>query len=298
MSDQSIEEFTEEEKKALAAMEADEPLELSEPEEEVEASEEAVTEEQKEDRAGEEPEAAPEPEASAEAKPPEGFVPHQAMHSERQKRKLLEAEVAELKKKFEQDSPKDPIYADPILDPEGHRRWAEHQTQQNAAQIQQMQQRMQEQQQMQERAQRAASMEAEFKKTHDDYDTAAQFLMQSRISELRGMGYGDAEIQQTISREANNIVTSAEGMGMNPAQIVYMQAQQRGYQKAAPVAPATPQIDPAQKLAATARAQQQTQGAQSVGGGGGELTMETIANMSEAEIAKLPPDALEKALGG
>lgn len=303
-------ELTPEEAEALAAMESDSDPEVDTAEE---VSAEGASQDSEPEPQGEPEEAAPVAESPAEepageetakiaapAKPPEGHVPHQALHAEREKRKALEARIKEME---EAAKPKEevPQYADPIMEPEKYRAWAEYQASASQQSVQQIQQQMREQQEQRERQVRAQQFEEQFKAATPDYDAAIQHLFNARTSELVSQGYAPQDIQQQIAQDANALYDSAVAIGMNPAELAYMQAKSHGYQAPAPAPVSAPVAAPAEakaKMEATARAQQQTQGAQSSGDGGGQITMAQLANMSEAEIAKLPEDVLERAMGG
>ena len=235
--------------------------------------------------------------ARALEKPPEGFVPHQAMHAERMKRQELERRLEQLES---QQTPADepPKYVDPLEDPEGYRKYDEYHRNKVMETVQRQQQTVQQQQVMQQRASTAAAAEAEFVKTTPDYHQAAQFIHQARINQLQSMGYGPGEIQRQMMIDANNLFDAGQQSGINPARLLYMQAQEAGYvnstgQTQAPTTAAA-------QLEATANAQAQTRGMGTGGGAGqtGKLTVAQMAEMSEAEIAKLSPEQVEAAFTG
>ena len=299
---EQAEEFTAEEQEALEAMEADTgemteaPMESAPevPADEPEAKPEPVA---KTEEAEEKPEAPEFKSQRSNDKPPEGFVPHQAMHAERVKRQELEKKIADLEAKLE-PAAEAPQYADPILDPEGYRKWAEHQAAQPTNAIAEMQKQQQEQAQYVQMQHSISQSEAEFRATTPDYDDAAQFMLTARQSELLGMGYSQQEVQAQIQADVKALYEGANMLNMNPAQAAYLRAQQMGYKKA-PAEPAKPDPAPAtQKIQAAAHAQQQTQGANGAAGGGGTITAQMLADMSEAELAKLSPEDFERAMGG
>lgn len=281
-------EFTPEEQSALSAMEADtapvettEPVVAAEPKPEAPATETPPTAE------------------SEPAKPPEGFVPHGALHQERAKRQALEAEFNALKEKIaaiEAAKAQTPLEVpDPILEPEKFRefqlaqikaqedRWAkaEEQNRQVATQ--------------QQRIQTVQRLEQEFAAETPDYNDAVSHVIAHRTSELRMYGYADDQIKQIISQDANAIFDGAIQRGENPAKVLYNVAKLRGYGGQAPAS----QID-ADKLRALQSAQANTGSLATAGGPSqqGGYTMQQLAKMSEAELAAIPEPIIRKVMGG
>jgi len=134
---------------------------------------------------------------------------------------------------------------------------------------------------------KAAAQEVEFKKTAPDYDDAGAFLLQSRIDELKEIGYDDKQIMGIVSNEKLAIAQKALADGKNPAAVVYAMAKRRGYApKKADAAP-----DPAklatEKIAALGKGQEQAQSLSGTRGQGpSPLTAARLLEMSEADFAK------------
>ncbi len=233
-------------------------------------------------------------------KPPEGFVPHQAMHAERMKRQELERRLEAIESAQTQKADV-PQYVDPLEDPEGYRRYDEYSRNQLQQQVQQQAAQQQQQTAMRQRVTSAEQLEAEFTKSTPDYQQAAQFLHQNRITELRSMGYGDQEVMQQLAQDANAIFDAGQRAGINPAQLVYLRAKEAGYSNA-PAQPAPVEGVPseADKMEALAQAQVQTRGVGTAGGGeqAGKLTVKQLSAMSEAELAKVPSEQIAAAMGG
>ena len=238
-------------------------------------------------------------------KPPEGMVPHQAMHAERQKRQAAEARLAEMEAKLsalETPAEKPPEFVDPLEDPDGFRKWQEHQSAETKDQIDAIHKERQESLQRAERVQKAERLEQEFAAKTPDYMDAVKTLHNSRVSALRDAGWDDSEIQSQIVQDAQNVFEAAERIGMNPAQLLYIRAQEFGYTpKAAEAAQETTRgTAEADRITALAEAQKNTQGLGSAGGGeqAGQLTAAQLANMSEAELAKVSDADIARAMGG
>lgn len=299
----SDEELTAEEQAALEAMQSEgkptedpestpsepEPDTRSDPVEEVEA---AVSD--LEAKAPEQDE--PEPIEPKKQAPPEGYVPHGAMHAERTKRQELERKLAELEARLPKpEEEKPPQYVDPLEDPEGFRRYDEHQRKMAQDRLDQMEQSRQQAIQQRERVEEAARLEQEFAQKTTDYPDAVQHLHSARVQQLREAGFSDQEINQQVRQDAESVFDAAKQIGMNPAQLLYLRAQEYGYRKAAPGVP-----DEGQKIEALASAQRNTQGLGNVGGGEqkGQLTIAQLAEMSEAELAKVPEEDIARLMGG
>lgn len=292
MEEQQLgESLTAEEQAALSEMEADEVV-LEEPKE---ATTEAPAEEGKTEETPEAKE--PEFKSVREDKPPEGFVPHQAMHAERLKRQEAEAKYAALEArlaKLETPEEAPPQWVDPLEDPEAHRKWSEWNLQQTNKKIEDFQQQQAAQQKQLQETREVAEYEAQFKATTPDYSEAVQFLVDTRANELRGYGYDDATIRNQISVEARGLFEASKAAGLNPAQLVYLRAQEAGWKK-----PQPKPAEPAQRMAALSEAQKNTQGLGSTGAPAqGQLTVEQLADMSEAELAKLSEDQIRAVMGG
>lgn len=290
------EEFTAEEQAAMTAMKADtapEPQDVTEqPKEEPETREEPKAEEPKE------PEFKTSREKPAE-KPPEGFVPHQAMHAERMKRQELERKVAELEARLPKpEEEKPPQWVDPLVDPEGFRKYDEWRSRQSEEKLEQITRSLREREETAARVRKAAELEAEFAAETPDYPQATQFLHQARVSELAAMGFSQEQIGAQLRQDALGVFNAAQQIGMNPAELLYIRAQRAGYRRQeAPKAPEVP--SEADRVVALDKAQKATQGLGSATGPQmGQLTARDLAAMSEAELAKVPADVKRRAMGG
>lgn len=283
-------ELTPEESAAIEEMTSEPELDMEEEqsEEPVEAAEERAEEEKPEFKTTRE-------------KPPEGYVPHQAMHEERLRRQEAERRLAALEQAAEQQrkaaeqakAEEEAKLGDPLVDPDGFQKNLQRQLESTREMVRQQQQAAQRERLMQARAEDAVRMESEFKATVPDYDDAVGHIRQARVDELKAYGWDDQRIVAQIAQDANSVYDSAKRLGMNPAQLLYQLAQQRGYKPRPKVDEAAAQVE------ALATAQKQTQG---LGSGGsrqaGRLTVSQIAEMSEAEVAKLSPDEIARAFGG
>lgn len=168
-----------------------------------------------------------------------GTVPQQALHAEREKRKASEAELAKarelldgLAKMREQIASRKPEDLPPADDPaaidhlrkrlaeleQGQTKITQHMDSAavNAAEIQQIGAIMHQ-------------SEASYRQEHPDYDEAISHVVTARAQELALYGLNPAQISQTISEEATEIVRSAIAQGRDPAELGYQIALSRGY---------------------------------------------------------------------
>lgn len=297
MSDENPQGFTPEESAAMDAMKADAPLDVSEPSEPA-------------------PEAQPAPEAAEPApvedkpeKPPQGFVPHGAMHAEREKARAAEAdnlqlraEIAALKlaNEHRQEQPQPETPPDPVLDPEKYSDWIMRQNAASQQEIQQIRQYMQQQAEAQQFQQMLQSDATAYSAEKQDYQAAEAHLIKARSAELQLMHPTAqlAQIMQAVEREKVELIRQAQQAGMRPAEFIYSLATHRGY------APPQPVIVPqAAQMQAQAAAQAATQSLASApaNAGAGDLTMESISKMSPAAYARLKaerPDDLRRVMQG
>lgn len=240
------EEFSPEEKAAMEEMAQDnEPV--------TEEEQAAAQPDPEPEPAPAEPEPKPEP-APESPTPPEGFVPHGALHQERERRKALEQRIAELEAASKQTQPAaEPDMPDPIMDPKGFAEWQRGQFDAQQKRWRDQEQAQIEQQQRQHRQQIAAQYEQQFMQQTPDYADAVKHLHQSRLTELRMYGMTDEQISATIAQDANSLLDAAMQQGRNPAEVLYQIAKQRGWNT--PAAAPAPAVDPAAQIAAQAKAQ-------------------------------------------
>lgn len=251
-------------------------------------------------------------EAHEAAKPPPGMVPQQALHQERERRKEIERQfqetqrnLAEMQAQIEAlTAPKEQpiVVPDPVLQPEAFKQWQIDQIKQRAEEMQNLAAQQQEAQQEMQVMQRLNYDVAQFKATTPDYDNAFQHAVKGRQEELAFYGYSQEQIAQQIEVDVRALVQQAYTAGKNPAELFYAYAKMRGY------SPQAAQPAPAQQAAAQvnafAEAQRQTQSLAPAGGpsNDGGLTLESVAKMSEAELAAMPKakrdEIMRKVMGG
>jgi hypothetical protein len=248
------------------------------------------------------------------APPQQGMVPHAALHEERERRKQVEQAMVEerrLRALTEERTnlllqslarggvPQQPAVQEiPTLDkdPVGYLVGT---LQRQGEVIQALtQNEMQRNQFVQQSSgvmnlqQHAIAQEREFAAQNPDYQSALDHLMKARHADLVEVGCDAAERQQILTQEALAIAERGMRTNRNPAEIIYKLAQQRGYKKAAEAA--LPDVGVAPGAEATARivnaaaAQQQNRSLSNARGSAQvPLTAQRLAEMPEAEFAKM-----------
>lgn len=229
-------------------------------------------------------------------KPPEGFVPHQAMHAERERRKQLEVELAELREAQKPPAEAPPEYVDPIVDPEGHRKWSEFNSNKAQDAVKQFEAKQKENQRLAERHMRATAAEQEFVAREPDYVEAAQWGQDKYFGTLRAQGYTDDQIMGQYRKDMNDLYDAAQKIGMNPAELLFIRIKQAGWNRSEKPAP---QADETSRVKALASVQAATQGITTTGAPQrGKLTLKHLSAMTEDELAQVPEKELKVLMGG
>ena len=284
-----------------------------------------------------EPEPAAEPEPQAQAEPQEGQqqnepqanqpqdensrnVPYGALREERERRKALEQQLAQLNGKWQtveqrlaamqgftqhqqQQKPEEPKIPDPEEDFIEATRWAQQQITEMQRQQMMQGQRLQQEQASQrfqgqvmnawsQRAKQAAQQSPEFA-------DAYRFATTSRYRELIASGVPEHQARQQAQRDEFNFVAQSMQQGRDPAQSMIAIAQARGWQpkpasgqpaQAAPTAANTQQNTPAQpqRLDTVAKGMQANKSLSGVGSstsGRGSFGAKDLAEMSDDDFA-------------
>jgi len=236
------------------------------------------------------------------------FVPHAALHKERERRKSVEAEYLTVREKMARaeerlavlnevlQQPQAPQTAtaseqeempDPEKDIFAYVKWQAKEIERLKQTQTQVAERTQQQEGLQQ-LQRAYVQDAQtFAKDKPDFRDAYSHLANSRARELMALGYNEQQIRSQLTQEETQIVAQAFQQRRSPAAVLYEQALARGYSpKQAAAAAQAP--NPAQKLETVARGQATQKSLSGAGGSSGEgLTVEALANMSEQEFAEV-----------
>lgn len=251
------------------------------------------------------------------------FVPHQALHAEREEHKRTKSELAEIRQKQavledrwntllslkqQQEAPKEEGPPDPNEDIFAYAKWQGEQLAALQQKISGQEQQVQQQQAMQ---QAEAQLWNEWSRDAQEYATqtpdfgdAVTYLSQMRDQQLKALSIANPDFSTEqgrvaqINAELKQIVLSAKQQRMSAAQAVYEIAKGYGYTRRAsdPVLP--------EKLQGVAQAQESARTiGQSPGRATGDaMTPETIAAMPADEFNRWAADPknarlLEKFLG-
>lgn len=254
------------------------------------------------------------------------FVPHQALHQEREKHKATRNELETMRERqaraderlavlneiigkadegAKPGAKQAPAPIDPEADPIGALQSAIAEIKRLEAEITSSKSQSQERETA--RAMQSAYQNDAIKYLAEkpEFKDAYRFLMEARHRELEVMGMSDvAERNRFIANEERGVVAAAFQSRRSPAQMLHNLAIARGFKaEPAPQSP-KPASDPVRKIEQIAKGQQQA-GASLTGAGGasGEgLTISALADMNEEEFAivaaKLGKSKLRQLLGG
>lgn len=137
-----------------------------------------------------------------------------------------------------------------------------------------------------------------------EFAQAYEHLFSSRITELKLLGVPEAQAVQAVRQEEFEIAQHAIQAGQSPAERLMQIAKIRGFapKAAEPAAAAAPAETATEKAARIAKGQAASLSLSSAGGApAGEITLEMLASMSEADFAKMEkanPARVRALMGG
>jgi len=230
------------------------------------------------------------------------FVPHGALHAEREEHKKTKAALEEISRKqailedrwntlLKVNQPEEKTEDDPMPDPDtdifAFAKWQARQLEKVNGKLSEREQQEQKSRQQSEQEQQIASewnrSVQEFSAQTPDFKDAAGYLAGLRVQQLQALGLDQASINATIDNEVKGVVMQARQFGKNPAELIYAYAKASGY--------AGKKTDPnkdgaAEKLKALEAAQNGSKTIAATGGkaGADPLTPEAIADMPAAEF--------------
>lgn len=262
------------------------------------------------------------------------FVPHQALHAEREEHKKTRAELQDLKefrarmeermqwfeKSNQQPDHQEETPPDPNEDIFAFSQW-------QAKQLEALNQKVtQQEQQAQQSAQQQQVEQAiwgqwendsrTYAQENQDFGNAAKWLAETRDRQLQGLAAVDPRFSDVRARNAQieqelmGIVASAKQNGMSSAELVYQIAQNYGYTpaeaaEAAKTEAGTDNNELSEKIKRLDAAQNasKTVGQGAGKSGGDEIDAEAVASMSEDEFnawVSKPENArrFDKMMGG
>jgi hypothetical protein len=157
---------------------------------------------------------------------------------------------------------------------------------------QQREQAAQQQAALQQVASVVMETAAAFRESTPDFPEALKHLNETRTRQLTVLGMAEDQARAQATKELDQAAIQWTVNGKNAAQVAYEFAKAQGYTPKA-------QQSAAEKITAQ---QKGTAAARSLGGGGavsaGKLTAEALANMSDADFAKLTDEQFRQAMGG
>jgi hypothetical protein len=247
-------------------------------------------------------------EAKEVVKPPEGFVPHGALHEERARRKELQKELQDYREKFarvdeqvkmlsQKKAPEtSPNYDE---DPLGYSKYEierlkselSNVTKQTPENISNLEQKI-ELMNLQRSVER---QEMTFEKDNPDYRDALTFYAKSRSETLMELGYESDEVHGLVAQELQDATHRAIQSGKNPAEVVYKMSKRSGYagKKVSETETSSKKLDTLKKAEGASKSLSDTGGKNK-----GELSAEALAEMSDDDFSKLSDDDFRKAMGG
>jgi hypothetical protein len=251
------------------------------------------------------------------------FVPHQALHKERERRKAVETELVTMRDKQSRaderlavlnelmskpEAPaRSPTVAEQPIDPEQDPIGA---LKQSYAKIAALEKQLTETTTQQNERENARAMLSayeqdarRFSQEKPEFASAYQYLFQVRHRQLDAIGLKDtAARNRYIADEERQLVSEAFKARISPAQMVYNLAVASGFSHTPPAA--EPKPDHAAKIESIAKGQRAAGVSLSAAGGsaGEGLTPAALADMSQSEFdalyAKLGKAKIRQLMGG
>lgn len=293
--------FSEDEKRQIREGRADEPA--------PEAETDQITADETDPPVDQGDEAEPEQSAEAPEKKRRGPKPGwlKDLEEERKRRKAMEAELSDLRSKWDAASqrmegllkakpqaeePEKPSIPDPNVDAFGHLASRLGVAESTLTEVVKY---FDTQRQEQERQRHLASTQSrwhaeleEYKKQQPDIMDSMDYLAAARRKELGILGYSQEQIYNILAEEGMQIVSASHKEGKNPAERFYKLAEVRGYKPAD--RPATPEKAKLSSQDIQRISDGQKKVATSVHGGEvdtKELTLEQLLDMSQEQYASL-----------
>lgn len=235
------------------------------------------------------------------------FVPHGALHAEREEHKKTRAELQELqhfRTRMEerwrlaeqmmaprQEERAEDRPPDPEEDIFAYAKW-------QAQQLEGLKQQADERAKAEQQAAQSREIERRvwnhwqesarsYAQENADFGNAAQWLSEHRDKQLQALAGVDARFQNVgarnaqIEQELRGIVISAAQQNKSPAELVYQIAQSYGYKPAAAQGQMPEQLERVQKAQQASRSISQASGRS----GADEVTPDMIAGMSDTEFS-------------
>lgn len=234
------------------------------------------------------------------------FVPHGALHAERERRKEIESQYqtilqkhavledrwnsilkAQEQRQEPQTGDEDPM-PDPNKDIFAHSAWQARQIERlkedQAKKWGEFEQTRQQQQEEQAILQEWTSSVQQFQTQKPDFGDAAQYLSDLRAKQLSALGLDQNGINATINQELKGVIQQAKQVGKSPAELIYQYASVSGYAPKQVQQQNTAELPDSLKRVAQAQEQAKTLANGGGKGGSDPDSPEAIASMSEREF--------------
>ncbi len=238
-------------------------------------------------------------------KPPDGFVPHGALHEERMRRKELQKELEDYREKFSRVDERLKILGEKNtnqeipsfeMDPLGY---SKYEIDKLKGGFEDVSKRVPENIKRLEgeietlRLQRVIErQEATFERDKPDYRDSLNFFIKTRIETAQEMGYDEDSARSMVTSELQEATQRAISNGKNPAEIIYNISAKYGFKS-------NNSAKEASKIDALKKAESATKSLSEVGGHAkGELSAESLADMSDEDFSKISDEQFRKAMGG
>lgn len=244
----------------------------------------------------EEPKVEAKEESKEEEKPK--FVPLEALHEERMKRKELKERLEKQEQRFQEflqkvsprDEPKEPVF-------ENETDRLRYEQQQLAKSVQEQQRFVDEQRRAAHENQRVQSVinvyqtkAEQYAKQNPAFTEAYRFLLESRKNEYLAVGYTPDQVAQLLANDELAIVHKAMEDEADPAERIFNIAKARGF---------TQKPKAAEKIENIEKGMNKSKTLSSVSGSSPKtLTLEMLSEMSEDEFSKLSYDDIRRIAGG
>jgi len=241
------------------------------------------------------------------------FVPHQALHAEREEHKKTRAEVQELKEfkarmderwrlieaaaaNQPQEQPTDPDpEPDPNVDIFAHNAWLKREVQRIKDGNAQREQQTEQARQAAEGEKRVwnywnETAQAE-KAENPEFEDAVKYLSDMRTRQLKSLASvqpmfkSDDGIVKQINSELRDLIIAAAQNGISPPKVVFQMAKEWGYQGKAPPPPDPLTLPDTLKRVEQAQSQSRTVAQAPGRAGGDEMTPEALLALPEPEFA-------------
>lgn len=251
------------------------------------------------------------------------FVPHQALHAEREEHKKTRSELQEIRQKQailedrwntllsatkQPDKVEEQAPPDPLEDIFAYSKWQKEQFDKLQAKITEREQA--EQQTRQQQEQESAvwghwnQSVQQFAAQTPDFNDAAQYLASLRTKQLEAIGLDVPSINRTINEELKGVIIQGAQTQKSPAELIYNYAKASGYTQAAPADKNNPaKLELPSNLARVQAAQEasKTIGNASGGPDGDVMTAEALLAMPAKDFDKWATEnasAFKKLMGG